>query len=194
MPGMLRSRHDRLNNGRRDTGRLRSFHSLVIKNKMIKVLMVCLGNICRSPLAEGILRKKLEERDMTNVIVDSAGTSSYHTGECPDQRSIRNARSHGVDISGLKARQFTVDDFDEFDYIYVMDTSNYGNVMMLARNEKDKKKVRFLLDIISPGSNMSVPDPYFGGEQGFENVYVMVDKACQLIADMLKERHPHEVR
>lgn len=151
--------------------------------------MVCLGNICRSPLAEGILRKKLEEHGVTNVIVDSAGTSNYHTGECPDARSIRNALSHGVDISGLKARQFTVDDFDEFDLIYAMDTSNYGNVMMLARNERDRRKVQMLLNVIYPGTNMSIPDPYFGGEQGFENVYVMLDKACDMIATMLKERY-----
>jgi protein-tyrosine phosphatase len=85
---------------------------------MVKILMVCLGNICRSPLAEGILRKKLEERGMENVTVDSAGTSNYHTGECPDTRSIRNALSHGIDISKLRARQFSVEDFDEFDIIY----------------------------------------------------------------------------
>lgn len=157
---------------------------------MVKVLMVCLGNICRSPLAEGILRKKLEEHGIEdNVIVDSAGTSNYHVGECPDTRSMRNALSHGVDISRLKARQFSVDDFDEFDHIYAMDTSNYGNVLMLARNERDKRKVQMILDVLYPGTNMSVPDPYFGGEQGFENVYVMLDKACDVIATMLKERY-----
>lgn len=151
--------------------------------------MVCLGNICRSPLAEGILRKKLEKRELHHITVDSAGTSSYHTGECPDTRSMRNALSHGVDISGLRARQFTVDDFDEFDLIYAMDASNYGNIMELARNERDKRKVEMILNVLHPGSNMSVPDPYFGGEQGFENVFVMLDKACEIIADMLKERH-----
>lgn len=161
-----------------------------IQQPTVKVLMVCLGNICRSPLAEGILRKKLEERNVTNVIVDSAGTSNYHIGECPDTRSVKNARSHGVDIACLKARQFTPDDFDEFDYIYAMDTSNYGNILMLARNENDKRKVQMILNVLHPDSNMSVPDPYFGGEQGFENVFVMLDKACSIIADMLRERHP----
>ena len=158
--------------------------------RTVKVLMVCLGNICRSPLAEGILRKKLEERNITNIVVDSAGTSNYHVGECPDARSIKNARSHGVEIASLKARQFSAEDFDEFDYIYAMDASNYGNIMMLARNEKDKRKVQMILNVLYPESNMSVPDPYFGGEQGFENVYVMLDKVCSIIADMLHERHP----
>jgi protein-tyrosine phosphatase len=156
---------------------------------MTKVLMVCLGNICRSPLAEGILRKKLEERNLTHITVDSAGTSNYHVGECPDTRSMRNAGSHGVDISALKARQFTADDFDDFDLIYAMDASNYGNIVQLARHERDERKVEMILNVLYPGSNMSVPDPYFGGEQGFENVFVMLDKACEIIADMLKERH-----
>ena len=155
----------------------------------MKVLMVCLGNICRSPLAEGILRKKLEERNLTHITVDSAGTSNYHTGECPDTRSMRNARSHGVDISGLKARQFTVEDFDGFDLIYAMDAANHGNIMQLARNEQDRQKVEMILNVLYPGSNMSVPDPYFGGDQGFENVFIMLDKTCEIIANMLKERH-----
>lgn len=151
--------------------------------------MVCLGNICRSPLAEGILRKKLEERELTHITVDSAGTSSYHIGECPDSRSTRNAKLHGVDISGLRARQFTVDDFDRFDLIYAMDASNYGNIMELARHERDRHKVEMILNVLHPGSNMSVPDPYFGGEQGFENVFIMLDKACEIIAGTLKEKY-----
>src|SRR5690242_5873245 len=106
----------------------------------MKILMVCLGNICRSPLAEGILRDKLERKGLKHVVVDSAGTSDYHVGDHPDKRSIQNAKSHGIDISALVGRQFTVKDFDIFDRIYVMDSSNYGNVTRLARNENDIQK------------------------------------------------------
>jgi protein-tyrosine phosphatase len=154
---------------------------------MSKVLMVCLGNICRSPLAEGILREKTKEYSR-DIIIDSAGTSNYHIGAQPDNRTIANAMTHGVDVSQLKARQFTVSDFDDFDHIYVMDSSNYSDVISLARNEADKKKVALLLNCLYPNSNMSVPDPYFGGEQGFENVFILLDNACEVIAGSLINR------
>ncbi|MBA3900702.1 MAG: low molecular weight phosphotyrosine protein phosphatase [Bacteroidetes bacterium] len=143
--------------------------------------MACLGNICRSPLAEGILAHKLKAHNITNVAVDSAGTSSYHTGEQPDARTIANAKEHGVEISHLKARQFTVHDFDDFDKIYVMDQSNLKNVLELARDEKDKAKVEMILNVLHPGLNMPVPDPYFGGELGFENVFKLLDEASERI-------------
>lgn len=148
--------------------------------------MVCLGNICRSPLAEGILRAKTEKLGL-NVKIDSAGTSNYHIGEHPDKRTVLNAMNHGIDVSKLKARQFIVDDFDAFDRIFVMDSSNYSDVISLARNNNDKRKVELLLNCVYPMSNMSVPDPYFGGEQGFENVYILLDKACELIAESLQK-------
>ncbi len=148
--------------------------------------MVCLGNICRSPLAEGILRAKTEKLGL-NVKIDSAGTSNYHIGEHPDKRTVLNAMNHGIDVSKLKARQFIVDDFDAFDRIFVMDSSNYSDVISLARNNDDKRKVELLLNCVYPMSNMSVPDPYFGGEQGFENVYILLDKACELIAESLQK-------
>ncbi len=148
---------------------------------MTKILIVCLGNICRSPLAEGILRLKAEKLNLP-VEIDSAGTSNYHTGQHPDNRTIQNALQHHVDLSNLKARQFTANDFDAFDHIFVMDSSNYNDVMALARNEKDKQKVEMILNRVYPDSNMSVPDPYFGGEQGFENVFILLDKACEVIA------------
>lgn len=143
--------------------------------------MVCLGNICRSPLAEGILRIKAERLNLP-LEIDSAGTSNYHTGEHPDKRTIQNALKHNVDVSGLRARQFTVHDFDAFDHIFVMDSSNYNDVTALARNEQDRQKVEMILNRVYPDSNMSVPDPYFGGEQGFENVFILLDKACDVIA------------
>lgn len=149
---------------------------------MTKILMVCLGNICRSPLAEGILKSKLSENEFT---IDSAGTASYHVGDTPDRRSIAVAKKYGIDISNLKGRQFKTNDFDAFDIIYVMDESNYRNVISLARNENDKNKVKFILNEIYPNQNHEVPDPYYGGEQGFENVYKMLDEACSIIADKL---------
>lgn len=152
---------------------------------MTKILMVCLGNICRSPLAEGILRYKAEQNNL-NIIIDSAGTSNYHIGEHPDSRTISNARKHGLDVSKLKARQFSERDFDDFDIIFVMDSSNYADVVSLARNEKDKNKVELILNRSYPNTNMSVPDPYFGGEQGFENVFILLDKACDIIVESFK--------
>ena len=151
---------------------------------MTKILMVCLGNICRSPLAEGVLRTKVEKYDL-NIVIDSAGTSNYHIGQHPDSRTIINARTHDIDISNLRARQFSVDDYDAFDHIFVMDSSNYADVVSLARNENDKQKVEMILNRVYPGSNMSVPDPYFGGEQGFENVFILLDKACDVIVESL---------
>lgn len=145
--------------------------------------MVCLGNICRSPLAEGILKSKLLS---DSFFVDSAGTGDYHIGKNPDSRSIAIARKHGLDISNLKGRQFNVSDFDKFDIIYVMDESNYRNVLLLARNEQDKAKVKFILNEVHPNQNYNVPDPYFGGNDGFENVYHMLDEACSVIATRLQ--------
>lgn len=147
--------------------------------KKTKVLMVCLGNICRSPLAEGILKSKV---DPEKVFVDSAGTGDYHIGHAPDKRSIAVAQLNKLDISTQRGRQFQVSDFDEFDYIYVMDRSNYENVLALARNEQDKQKVNLILNEVTPGEDAEVPDPYFGEEDGFTRVYEMLDKACDRIA------------
>ncbi|GAA4885679.1 low molecular weight protein-tyrosine-phosphatase [Flaviramulus aquimarinus] len=148
---------------------------------MTKILMVCLGNICRSPLAEGILKSKLPD----SFTVDSAGTANYHTGNQPDKRSIAVGRKYGLDISNLKGRQFKVSDFDVFELIYVMDESNYNNVVKLARNDKDISKVKFILNEVYPNQNYDVPDPYYGGDQGFENIYKMLDEACLIIANTL---------
>ena len=149
-----------------------------------KVLMVCLGNICRSPLAEGILKSKV---DPDKVFIDSAGTSNYHVGDTPDRRSIAVAKENELDITTQKGRQFQVSDFDEFDHIYVMDISNYHDVISLARNEADKEKVKMILNEIFPGENVEVPDPYHGGNDGFNKVYKMLDEACEIIAEKLEK-------
>lgn len=149
------------------------------------VLMVCLGNICRSPLAEGILKSKI---DTHKVNVQSAGTGDYHIGELPDKRSIAVGKRYGMDITDQRGRQFEAADYDRYDHIYVMDNSNYADVISLARNEEEKKKVKLILNEIFPGENVDVPDPYHGGEQGFEKVYQMLDEACDLIASQLEKK------
>lgn len=149
---------------------------------MTSILMVCLGNICRSPLAEGILKSKLPTN---KFYIDSAGTSAYHQGEKPDHRSIQMARSHQINIENQKSRPFTVEDFDLFDHIYVMDYSNYDNIIHLARNNNDRQKVKLILSELEQAQTLEVPDPYYGGEYGFENVYNLLDEACTKIANKL---------
>ena len=149
---------------------------------MVRVLMVCLGNICRSPLAEGILKSKV---DPNKVFVDSAGTGNYHVGGLPDSRSIAIAQKYLLDITDQRCRQFRVSDFDEFDLIYVMDNSNRRDVLSLARDEKDRAKVKMILNEIFPNENVDVPDPYTGGDFGFENVYKMLEEACSILAAKL---------
>lgn len=145
----------------------------------MKILMVCLGNICRSPLAEGILKNKIEEQGLSWE-VDSAGTGSWHIDEQPDPRSQHVAGQHGLDISDQRGRQFSTYDYELFDQIYVMDASNYNDVMKLANSEAEKEKVKMILNELNPGSNQSVPDPYWD-DDGFEKVYQMLDAACDEI-------------
>jgi protein-tyrosine phosphatase len=142
------------------------------------ILMICLGNICRSPLAEGLMRSKL---NFTKFMVDSAGTSNGHKGQAPDKRSIAVARKNGIDISQQKSRQLVKRDFKVYDYLYVMDGSNYLDVIAMASDEEEMKKVIKIMDEVFPDENLDVPDPYYGGSQGFENVYRMLDQATDLI-------------
>src|SRR5471030_152684 len=139
----------------------------------MKILMVCLGNICRSPLAHGILEQMAAERGL-DWEVESAGTGNWHVGEPPDRRSIRAARNHGIDISNQVCRLFRVSDFDYYDHIFVMDKSNLSNIMAKTRNKEDEKKVKLLL------GDKIVPDPYYDDSQ-FEPVFKMIEEGCREI-------------
>ena len=141
--------------------------------------MVCLGNICRSPLAEGILQSKVNS---DFIQVDSAGTAAYHIGNLPDPRSIDVARKYGIDLTHQRARQFSVYDFDTFDLIYAMDESNYQNILTLSRNIEDEAKVKMILNETNMNTNKSVPDPYYGENDGFEIVFGLLEEACSVIA------------
>jgi protein-tyrosine phosphatase len=139
--------------------------------------MVCLGNICRSPLAEGILKHKIKEHNL-EWKVDSAGTSAYHAGNLPDDRSIAVGNLHGIDITDQRSRHFTIEDFEDFDKIFVMDASNYQNVLKLAKTDEQRDKVEMIMNLVNPNFNQQVPDPYWE-KGGFENIYQMLDKACE---------------
>jgi len=149
-----------------------------------KILMVCMGNICRSPLAKGIFQKKINDNNL-NVTVDGAGTGPWHVGEPPDERAQQIAIKYNIDISGYRARQFTVKDFDIFDKIYVMDAANFSEITYLARNDADRKKVDFILNAIEK-NNKPVPDPYYGGDKGFETIYQLLDLACEQLIKQYK--------
>ncbi|MCF6213244.1 MAG: low molecular weight phosphotyrosine protein phosphatase [Flavobacteriaceae bacterium] len=149
---------------------------------MVRILMVCLGNICRSPLAEGLLKSKL---DNSKYFVDSAGTGSWHIGNQPDKRSIAVANKHNLDISNQRGRQFSEVDFNNFDVIYAMDINNYETLNAMAKSDKDKEKIKLFLDVLFPGENIDVPDPYTGGIFLFEQVYGILDKATTELANQL---------
>ncbi len=149
--------------------------------------MVCLGNICRSPLADGLLRKKVKALNLP-IEVDSAGTIGIHADEAPDPRMIETAAEFGVDISTLRGRQINALDLDDYDEIFVMDRSNYQNVLKLA-NEDNKHKVKFMLNETYANEDREVPDPYFGGKQGFIDVYKMLDRATDHLIDRLKKNY-----
>ena len=149
----------------------------------MKILMVCLGNICRSPLAEGILAHKTKH---LNIKVDSAGTAGYHIGKLPDERSIEIAEKYNIDLTKQRARQFSRADFDDFDIIYAMDTNNYTHLISLANNETERNKVRLILNEVNPEKFESVPDPYYGGDDGFQKIYIMLNDACNKIISQIE--------
>ena len=142
--------------------------------------MICLGNICRSPLAEGIMRKKIEEHNL-DWEVDSAGTADWNVGKSPDKRSIKIALQNDIDISKQRARSFSLNDFDIFDRILVMDSENYQAIKQKTNQESHLAKVDLLMNYYKPGFNISVPDPYYSGE--FEKVYDLINLACTAIVN-----------
>lgn len=143
----------------------------------MKALMICLGNICRSPMAEGIVRKLAADRGI-DIQLDSCGTNGFHDGESPDSRATRNLKEKGIDISDLHSRKFRSTDFDKFDVLFTMDLSNRDTVLALAKTESDRKKVKLFLNEAHPGKDLPVPDPYYGGDEGFESVYQLINEAA----------------
>lgn len=147
----------------------------------MNILMVCLGNICRSPLAEGIMKTKLPE----DFLVDSAGTISLHEGEHPDKRAIKTAANHDIDISKQRSRPITRADFETFDKIYCMDIDVYEDVVSKAKNEEERQKVSLFLEVLGDHRNAEVPDPYWGDMNDFENVFQLLDKGCNEIKNQI---------
>jgi protein-tyrosine phosphatase len=147
-----------------------------------KILMVCLGNICRSPLAEGILRSKLPEY---SFLIDSAGTGDWHVGHAPDKRSIAVAKKNNIDLQHLRGRQIKVNDFQEFDHIFVMDKQNYTDVTLLAPNSEARKKVKLITEVLNNPEITHVHDPYYDDAKAFEATFELLDKCCEIIANQL---------
>ena len=153
----------------------------------MKILMVCLGNICRSPLAEGILQHKANRAGL-NWVVDSAGTAGYHIGEQPHTLSQKTALLNGINIGAQKCRQFTKQDMPAFDRIFAMDSDNYNEIKRISGEYWDEKKVGLLLDELYPGEHRNVPDPWYGTEKDFHIVFDMLDKACDKIVEHYKSK------
>jgi protein-tyrosine phosphatase len=148
----------------------------------MKILMVCLGNICRSPLAEGILQDKAFKAGL-NWSVESAGTNSYHTGDCPHHLSQKVAKLNGIDISRQRARRFVPEDFERYDKIYALAGDVMNDIGYIAKNKFDGEKIDLLMNELYPGRNLDVPDPYYGSEAGYHEVYKMLDKVCDKIIE-----------
>ncbi|MDF1863799.1 MAG: low molecular weight phosphotyrosine protein phosphatase [Saprospiraceae bacterium] len=150
----------------------------------MKILMVCLGNICRSPLAEGILKRKVKMNNL-DWQVDSAGTGGWHVGALPDSRSIQVARKNGIDITDQRARKFQTSDLDQFDLIFAMDSSNYQNIVRHAVSDDQKEKVQLIMNMVQSGMNESVPDPYWD-DNGFDQVFHMLEEACDQVIEKFR--------
>lgn len=159
----------------------------------MKILMVCLGNICRSPLAEGILQKKIDRLGL-DWQVDSAGTENYHVGEPPHHLSQKVAAHHGIDISRQRARRFTRQDFDRFDKIYALATDVYTEIKQIGGEKAPMEKVDLLLNELQPGKNHSVPDPWYGPEAGYHEAFELIDRACDRIIEKYTKAESAKLR
>ncbi len=148
----------------------------------MKILMVCLGNICRSPLAEGILQRKAADAGL-NWTIESAGTNAYHTGEAPHQLSQKVAKQNGLDISCQVATRFSPDDFDRYDKIYAMANDVLADMRRMSGAKFDKEKTDLFLNVLQPGENRDVPDPWFGEEAGYHEVFALIDTTCNRIVE-----------
>ena len=154
---------------------------------MIKVLFVCMGNICRSPTAHGVFQSLVDQNGLgKSILVDSAGTHSYHTGNPPDPRSQSTAKAQGVDLSGLRARRFVSNDFVEFDYVIAMDNANRADMLAIKPDESNAQ-FNLMLDFSSRYQHQEVPDPYFG-EEGFEQVYDMISNAAEGLLQQIRDQ------
>ncbi len=146
----------------------------------MRILMVCLGNICRSPIAEGLMRYKIQQHGL-DWMVDSAGTESYHIGEAPHKYSQKVCLAHGIDISAQKARKFSTKDFERFDKIYAMATDVYNEIAAIGGHVADMSKVALFVNELYPASNQSVPDPWYGNEDGYQPVFELINQTCDAI-------------
>lgn len=162
---------------------------------MVKVLFVCMGNICRSPTAEGVFAHFVNEAGLVDLIgADSAGTIAEHTGEPPDERAQETALEHGIEIGHLRARQFRADDFDRFQYILAMDRENLHQ-LNLARPDEFEGRLQLFCDFAPKRKGKEVPDPYFGGPMGFEKVFELVTEVSEGLLDaILREHYPDHAR
>lgn len=149
----------------------------------MKILMVCLGNICRSPLAEGIMKHKIRQKGL-DWEVDSAGTGHWHIGQLPDQRSIAVAKKYHIDITDQRGKQLRSTDLDTFDRIFAMDASNYRDILRLASSDDQREKVDMIMNLLDPGADQDVPDPYYN-DNGFEEVFRMLDAACDAFVEKM---------
>jgi protein-tyrosine phosphatase len=146
----------------------------------MKILMVCLGNICRSPMAEGILQQRAWQAGL-NWSVESAGTNGFHTGEPPHRLSQKVSRTNGIDISGQRSRQFRADDFEKYDLIYAMAWDVLEEIRLISGRKYEPEKVELLMNILHPGQDIDVPDPWYGTEPGYHEVFAMMDDDCRAL-------------